>query len=62
MATLLWAFIIVPFVGILALTLVFAFWDKITGKEYIVTDEILKHDVTPEEILGRKGASRGEKE
>jgi len=61
MAALLWAFIIVPFVGILALTLVFAFWDKITGKEYVITDEILKHEVAPEEILGRKETSGGEK-
>ena len=61
MAALLWAFIIVPFVGILALTLVFAFWDKITGTEYVITDEILKHEVAPEEILGRKETSGGEK-
>lgn len=61
MAALLWAFIIVPFVGILALTLVFAFWDKITGKEYVVTDEILRHEVVTEEVLGRKRTSGGDK-
>ncbi|WP_324736122.1 hypothetical protein VFC49_03050 [Thermococcus sp. SY098] len=43
-----WATLIVPtLLGILVMVL-YGFWDKITGKEYYVDDEILAYD---EELL-----------
>ena len=39
-----WATLLVPtFLGILTM-LLYGFWDKITGKEYYVDDEILAYD------------------
>ncbi len=46
-------FVWVPFVIIAILTLLYAFWDKIEGKEYAVTSDVLAHESIEKE-LGRE--------
>jgi hypothetical protein len=43
-----WATLLVPTILGIVVMVVYGFWDKITGKEYLVTDEILGYD---QEIL-----------
>ncbi|WP_297464026.1 hypothetical protein [Thermococcus sp.] len=50
-----WALLLVPtLLGILTMVL-YGFWDKITGKEYYVDDEILAYDEDLLEELKREG-------
>ncbi|AEK73670.1 hypothetical protein GQS_08880 [Thermococcus sp. 4557] len=50
-----WATLLVPtFLGILTM-LVYGYWDRITGKEYYVDDEILAYDEDLIEQLKEEG-------
>ncbi len=50
-----WATLLVPtFLGILTMFL-YGFWDKITGKEYYVDDEILAYDEDLMKTLKEEG-------
>lgn len=50
-----WATLLVPTIlGILVMVL-YGYWDKITGKEYYVDDEILAYDEDLMEELGKGG-------
>ena len=46
-------FVWVPFVVIAILTLLYAFWDKIEGKEYVVSPDVLARESIEEEIRRR---------
>ncbi len=39
-----WLLIVVPVIIGVVVMLLYGFWDKITGKEYFVNDEILAYD------------------
>ncbi|WP_164490410.1 hypothetical protein [Pyrococcus abyssi] len=47
-----WATLIVPTVLAFVVMVLYGFWDKITGKEYYVDEEILAYD--QELVEGRK--------
>ncbi|AEA46787.1 hypothetical protein [Archaeoglobus veneficus] len=44
-----WMTLLIPTILGIAVMIVYGFWDKITGKEYLVTDEILGYDEGLEE-------------
>ncbi len=45
-----WALLLVPTFLAIIVMLVYGFWDKITGKEYYVDDDVLGYD---ERMIGK---------